>query len=493
VLRTVAPFVPRRIVRGREAIARPVVLLACVLALDGADLGTVGAIASQLERSLRITNTQIGLLASVVSLAAALATVPIGALSDRVSRVRLLAGSIALWSAAMVAAGAASSYSMLLLARVFLGAVQATSGPTLVSLIGDLFPAVERGRINGYILSGELLGGGVGFLVSGEVAALLGWRWAFWILVLPSVALVIALLKLLPEPARGRQSRLIEEQAAPGEDGSSGGGGLASMGIGRAIRYVLSVRTNVVVMIASALGYFFMGGVRTFALIFVRGHFHLGQAGATAIVAAVGAGAIAGVLVGGRVSDRMIRRRIDARMIVGGSAYVLATLFFLPGLLIKSVALAVPLLVLGGAMLGAPNPPLDAARLDVMPAPLWGRAEGVRTFARTLAVGIAPLLFGWIADLIARPNTHDLRAIGATATNGHALAVTFIVMLVPVAASGLVLLRGRKHYARDIRTSSGPRGGARSARSGRGGVPSGAVARGEVRPDRTRARSASRS
>ena len=59
-------------------------LLACVLALDTADTSMIGAIAGKLETALRLSNTELGLLASVPSLFAAIATVPIGVLTDRV-------------------------------------------------------------------------------------------------------------------------------------------------------------------------------------------------------------------------------------------------------------------------------------------------------------------------------------------------------------------------------------------------------------------------
>lgn len=164
---------------------RTIVLLAGVLALDSADLATVGAVAVSLERSLHIGDLELGLLASVVSLTAAAATIPIGWLTDRVRRVPLLAGSLGIWSLATLASGAAVSFAMLLVTRLALGAVQATSGPTLASLTGDLFRVRERSRIFGYIHAGELVGGAFGFLISGEVAALLSWRWAFWLLSLP--------------------------------------------------------------------------------------------------------------------------------------------------------------------------------------------------------------------------------------------------------------------------------------------------------------------
>jgi hypothetical protein len=56
---------------------------------------------------------------------------------------------------------------------------------------------------------------------------------------------------------------------------------------------------------------------------------------------------------------------------------------------------ALPYVTVAAAGLSAQNPPIDAARLDIMPSRLWGRAEGARTFLRTLAQALAPLPFGF--------------------------------------------------------------------------------------------------
>ena len=71
---------------GGAARTRVIVLLASVLALSTADSSTVGASATQLRHALHITNTDVGLLVSVTSLVAALASLPFGVLADRVRR-----------------------------------------------------------------------------------------------------------------------------------------------------------------------------------------------------------------------------------------------------------------------------------------------------------------------------------------------------------------------------------------------------------------------
>ncbi len=144
------------------ARSRVVILLACVIGLGGADKGALGAVAPQLELALHIDNIQIGLLVTVSSLGGAAASLPLGVLADRASRKRVLIATILIWSAAMVASGLAVDYLMLLVARLALGAVTGAAGPCVASLIGDLFYPEERGRIYGYILTGELLGAGFG-------------------------------------------------------------------------------------------------------------------------------------------------------------------------------------------------------------------------------------------------------------------------------------------------------------------------------------------
>jgi MFS family permease len=183
IRRAVRGEVVRRV--GGPARARVIVLFALVLALNGADASTVGAIAPQLESALHINNTDIGLLSSVSLLVGAVFTIPVGLLVDRSKRMPLLAATIVLWSFASLFSAFAGSFSSLLLTRLALGAVAASAGPAIASLTGDYFSAPERGRIWSYILVGEAAGTAFGFIVSGFVASLIDWRAAFVVLAIP--------------------------------------------------------------------------------------------------------------------------------------------------------------------------------------------------------------------------------------------------------------------------------------------------------------------
>ena len=483
---------------GGRARMRVVLTLAAVLGLSGADTGTVSATAGNLERAFGVGNTQIGVLLSVVGLVGALFTIPAGILADRTRRTRLLGGSIVFWAAATVMSGAATSYLWLLLARVGLGAATAVAGPVLASLTGDYFPAGDRGRMYGLILGGDLVGSGFGYLVSGDLSSLTTWRVAFWWLAIPSLALAWVVWRL-PEPARGGSSRIAagqeqigderdpepDEADGPADDGSGQAGAeqpdLAERAVSRAeveprhdlvltedptnrpwwwaVRYVLRVRTNVVIIVASALGYFFFAGLRSFAVIFATGHYGISKPLATSLILVIGAGALAGVNTGGRVADRLLRHgHVSARVLVPAVCLLALSLVLAPAIATTSVAVALPLLILGAFLLGAPNPPLDAARLDIMPPWLWGRAEAVRTVLRSLGESAAPLLFGYVSQYVFGGPGSAAAAGGGGGTsragNATGLEYTFLVFLVPLIVAGLLSLAALRTYPRDVATAS---------------------------------------
>src|SRR5262249_20118743 len=117
IARSVARAIRGEIVMrvGGPARARVVTLFAIVLALNGADASTVGAIAPQLESGLHINNADLGLLSSVSLLVGAIVTIPVGLLVDRTKRMPILAVSIVLWSVASLFSAFAGSFFGLLL------------------------------------------------------------------------------------------------------------------------------------------------------------------------------------------------------------------------------------------------------------------------------------------------------------------------------------------------------------------------------------------
>jgi MFS family permease len=446
---------------GGAQRARVIVVLACVLGLSGGDVATVGASATELRHGLHISDTGIGVLLASTLVVGAVATVPFGVLADHVRRTATLAAAVALWGVAMIWCAAAPDFGMLVVARLFLGVVTAAAGPLIASLSGDYFEGSERGRVYSFLLTGELVGTGFGFLVTGDVAAI-SWRAAFLVLAVPAFVLAWLVVRL-PEPARGRRHPLAQtpgEGPSPGAtpaqrlarergvraDGPAVAGDPRDLPLPAAVRYVLAVRTNRLLIASSALGYYFITGIQAFGSEFAKEQYGIGQAVANVLLVALGAGAVAGVLAGGAVGDALLRRgRLTGRILTAAVVSTLAPVLFAPGIFAGGVVTAIPYLVAAAFLLGAQNPPLDAARLDIMPAGLWGRAESARTLIRSLAQAAAPVAFGAASDHVFGGGRHGLEW-------------TFGVMLVPLAASAAILWMARTSYPHDVAAAAAAAG-----------------------------------
>jgi predicted MFS family arabinose efflux permease len=456
-----------------RASARVAAALALVFALSSADLGAIGAMALQLKQGLGIGETQIGLLLTASFLVGAIATLPFGWLVDRTNRTRVLGLAVVLWGVAMGLSAAATSYPELLLTRLALGGVIAVAVPAVASLVGDYFQPQRRGRIYGYILAGELVGMGFGYVVSGELA-LLSWRIGFLGLALPAFWVAWLVLRL-PEPARGGADWLEPGQEHIGDRpkaGSPAGGrnadiagasGLihdlirgahiaprphlvrrenpARQSLLWAAGYVLRIPTNIVLVIASAVGYSFFAGMQTFGVVFVHGWFGLAHSAAIGLVLLFGACGLVGALAGGRLGDYLLSRRyLSARIIVATLAYLGTAVFLVPFFTTHRLRVAVPALMLAGFGLGAVNPPMDAARLDIMHPYLWGRAEAVRVALRQIGEALGPVLFGYVAEHVFQGGPVGLQR-------------TFLVMLIPLFVSGGIAFLAFRTYPRDVATA----------------------------------------
>ena len=337
IARSLARAIRGEVIRrtGGPARARVITLFAIVLALNGADASTIGAIAPQLESGLHIGNTELGLLSSVSLLVGAIFTIPVGLLVDRAKRMPLLAASIVLWSLASLFSGFTGSFSSLLLTRLALGAVAASAGPAIASLTGDYFAPDERGSSGPTSLWARRPGTAFGFIVSGFMASLIDWRALSWCW--PFRASSSRESCGGPSPSRCEGGRAISKwgpstsarqsprppfacrtrrsaassrkTSRPGIDAAREAAHRAGavpnprlvlhedprqMGLAPSIRYIFSIPSNLLMIVGSSLGYFYFAGLQTFALLFVKGHYHAGQATAELALALLVVGAVIG-------------------------------------------------------------------------------------------------------------------------------------------------------------------------------------------------------
>ncbi|WP_344656251.1 MFS transporter [Catenulispora subtropica] len=117
-----------------------------------------------------------------------------GRASDLLGRRRVLRIGLAVFGAAALAAGVATSSTVLIAARTVQGLGAAAIAPAALALVMDLFPpGPGRGRALGVWGAVSGAGGAAGVLLGGVLTQTLGWRWIFHTVAI-GTALVLAAL-----------------------------------------------------------------------------------------------------------------------------------------------------------------------------------------------------------------------------------------------------------------------------------------------------------
>lgn len=182
----------------------------------------IALLVEPIKADLGISDFGIGLLQGFAfALFYALLGIPIGRLSDRISRRGIIATGIVIWSLMTTACGLARSFFGLFLARVGVGVGEATLSPAAYSMISDYFPREKLGRAIGVYQSGALLGAGIAFLVGGAAIHLLAawdgrvlpvlgvvrmWQLAFFAVGLPGLLVAMLMLTVQEPVRRGKAS-----------------------------------------------------------------------------------------------------------------------------------------------------------------------------------------------------------------------------------------------------------------------------------------------
>jgi ACS family hexuronate transporter-like MFS transporter len=176
--------------------------------------------ATGIEAELGLSQTQIGIIAGGMSFSWAIAAFFVGALSDSLGKRKalLILATIA-FSLCSFLSGLATSFLLLLGARLLIGASEGGVMPISHAMVASEVNPARRGLAQGVAqnLGSNLLGSFAAPVVLVAIAAAYGWREAFYLAAVPgliSAALIWLLLKEPVMPVReGRQARTFGQIA----------------------------------------------------------------------------------------------------------------------------------------------------------------------------------------------------------------------------------------------------------------------------------------
>jgi MFS family permease len=166
-------------------------LLFLLYFFDYVDRMIVTALMPYIKLEYGLTDTQSGLLVSVVYWSIVAFVLPVSILVDRWSRKKTIGIMALIWSMATLACAFTKTFPQLLMTRAGIGIGEAGYAPAGTAMLSGLFPPEKRSRMMGLWNMSIPLGIAVGIGVGGFVAQHWGWRHAFGLVAIPGALIAI--------------------------------------------------------------------------------------------------------------------------------------------------------------------------------------------------------------------------------------------------------------------------------------------------------------
>lgn len=132
-------------------------------------------------------------------------TVVFGKIADARGRRPVTLIGIVLFVVGSVLAGAAGTMPVMIGGRLFQGVGAGAILPVMLTIIADLYPARERGRVQGWVASVWAVSAVFGPMLGAAIIAWFSWRWIFWCNVPLGLVTSLGFIQLLPpDEARAR-------------------------------------------------------------------------------------------------------------------------------------------------------------------------------------------------------------------------------------------------------------------------------------------------
>jgi MFS family permease len=163
-----------------------------------------------IKKELNLTDVEVSFVLGASLAATAVGGVIFGYLSDRFGRKSVLQWTILTYSIGTFFSGFASGIWVLLLFRIITGLGVGGEWGTGQTYIGEAFPPKLRGRYGAFMQTGAPVGIALATIIGGYVAPVIGWRWCFFVSVLPAL-LVVFIRKSLPESDMWLEHRKISD------------------------------------------------------------------------------------------------------------------------------------------------------------------------------------------------------------------------------------------------------------------------------------------
>lgn len=353
--------------------ARPVTtgLLISAMAFSVFPVVAVSVLSSAILHDLGIGRTELGIVVAAAYACAAVASVALGRLADRLGGRNALIVVFGLGALAMGGIAVAPTYPVLACAAALAGLTMGISNPATNRLVVDTVPPAQRGTIIGVKQAGEA----AAIVACGALlpiaALVIGWRWAFAVTALAPCAAILVAFAAIPISAR-REAPAVAR--------------VSRRRFGSDVYWLAAYST--VVGLAG-------GSVSTYLPLYSQEALEMSPSAAGLIVAGMGVVAVIGRVAWGHAArgtaDLRGRLRSMAQLGVGAAIPLWAASVVHPSLVLIGAV------VWGASILSV----VAVANLAVMrysAVEETGQASGVMLAGLYAGFVIGPPAFGWSVD-----------------------------------------------------------------------------------------------
>ena len=369
-----------------------IVFIFCFLGLliDGADLMLLSYSLSSLKAEFGLTSVEAGSLGSFTLAGMAIGGIYGGWACDRFGRVKTVVWSIVLFSVGTAILGMTHSYWQFASTRFFaslgLGALYVACN----TLMAEYVPTRYRTTVLGTLQAGWSVGYIVATLLAGWILPEHGWRWLFYVAIIP-VILAVLMQRLVPEPqawltARAERAREKATDSQQALKKKPDGMFKLIFGDPKASRMFL--------LWALTAGFLQFGyyGVNNWMPSYLEGELGMNFKSMTSYMVGTYAAMIFGKILAGLAADRLGRRAVFAFGALG-------TAVFLPVIvLFQSPENILWMLVVFGFLYGIPYGVNATYMTESFEAKFRGSAVGGAYNIGRIGAAVAPAAIGFLAS-----------------------------------------------------------------------------------------------
>ena len=386
---------------------RVLALLLLAYIFNFLDRQILGILAGPIIADLQLTDAEFGAIAGLAfAVLYSVLGVPLALIADRTSRSRVIAGSLAVWSAFTALCGTAASFWQLFIFRLGVGVGEAGGVAPSYALIADYYPPERRARALAIFSLGIPIGLAAGTLIGAYLAAWIDWRAAFIVMGLAGIALAPVMLYFV---------RDIPRQGSPP----------AGRELLRAFPIVASKPTFWLMATAASCSSLAGYGLALWTPSVLERSFGLDLIGRGQFLAAIFLiGGTAGVFAGGWLADRLGQADRSWYAKLPTIAWLITAPLFVLGLMAPNLWAAWLLLLLPNALNILWLGPVTTAVQHLVPRPMRSTASASFLLINNfIGLGVGPTLIGALSELFKeRFGTEALRYAAVSVVGFYVLA-----------------------------------------------------------------------